>query len=293
MSSVALLLVLVSAGAHAYWNFLLKRAGGTRPFIALSKAAEAVVFLPLFLAVVRGLPAGTLGRVAPYAAVATLLVLASYATLGAAYRVGDLSFTYPLARGGMLLFLPVLDAFVFGERVGPLGWIAVAAIVAGVLTMQLPRLAVAELRTLGARLRGRPTLLALLMALLLAVGVVWDKFSVRAVPLYAYFYAYTAGTGAVYLAVALRADGAAAVRATWAAHGRAAVAVGALSGTSYGLVLLALRAGASTYVVGVRQLSIVVGVWLGARLLGEIVGPARRAGVALLVAGCLLMAAGR
>ena len=293
MTPLALLLVLVSAGAHAYWNFLLKRAGGTRPFIALSKASEAVLFLPVFLLTVRELPAGALADVAPYAAVATALTLASYAALAAAYRLGDLSFAYPIARGGTLLFLPVLGGLVFGERVGAVGWTAIAAIVGGVLVMQLPRLAWGELRTLGARLRGAPTLVALGMALLLATGVVWDAFAVRRVPVAAYFYAYTAATGAVALLAAWRADGAAALAATWRAHRLDVVLVAVLAAVSYGLVLLALRTGAPTYVVGLRQLSIVGGVWLGARWLGEAVSTPRRAGVALLVAGCVLMAAGR
>lgn len=297
MSAAALLLVLVSAGAHALWNFLMKRAlgasAGTRPFVALSKACEAVVFLPAFVAVAWRQPPGSMAAVAPYAAVGTLLVLASYATLGAAYRHGDLAFAYPIARGGMLLFLPPMGWLAFGERVGPLGWAAVALIVAGVCAMQLPALSAAGLRTLGRRLTGAPALLALLMALLLAAGAVWDKHAVRRVPLFAYFYAYTAGAAVCYAAATLRADGPRVVRATWAAHGRAAAAVGVLSMTSYGLALAALRAGGSTYVVGLRQLSIAAGVWLGVRYLGERFDAPRRAGVALIVAGCLLMAAGR
>jgi uncharacterized membrane protein len=66
-----------------------------------------------------------------------------------------------------------------------------------------------------------------------------------------------------------------------------------LNTVSYGLALLALRTGGSTYVVGLRQISIAFGVLLGWRFLGERVPPPRRLGVGLLLAGCVLMAWGR
>ena len=42
--------------------------------------------------------------------------------------------------------------------------------------------------------------------------------------------------------------------------------------------------------IAVRQLSIAVGALLGWRFLGESLPPAKRAGIALLVAGCILLA---
>ena len=293
MTPTALLLVLVSAASHAYWNYLLKRAGGTRAFIALSKFAEAVVFLPAAAVLAVRAPAGTLTAAVPYILAGTAFVLAGYATLGAAYRVGELSFIYPIARGGALLVLPPLGWLAFGERVGPLGWAAVALIVAGVLVMQLPALRRGAWRTLLVHLRGPATLLALLMALILGTGTIWDKHAVRAVELWAYFYGYTACAGIGYLAWVARAEGAPALRAEWRARGGTATWVGVLNTVSYGLALLALRTGGSTYVVGLRQISIAFGVLLGWRFLGERVPPPRRLGVGLLLAGCVLMAWGR
>jgi drug/metabolite transporter (DMT)-like permease len=293
VTAVALLLVLISAATHAYWNFLLKRAGGTRPFIALSKVCETVVFLPVFAMLAWRQPPGVMAAVLPFALVATVLVLASYATLGAAYQLGDLSFAYPIARGASLIFLPPLGWLAFGERIGPLGSLAVAFIVVGVLAMQLPSLTSEGVRALGGRLIGAPTAVALLMAFLLAANTLWDKHAIGTVPLLAYFYAYTAATGVCYLVWTVRSDGAPAFRDAWAHHGGSALAVGVLNTVSYVLALTALRTGGSTYVIGLRQLSIVGGVWLGARLLGEPISAPRRLGVTLLVTGCLLMAVGR
>jgi drug/metabolite transporter (DMT)-like permease len=293
VTAVAIVLVLISAATHAYWNFLLKRAGGTRPFIALSKVCETVVFLPVFAILAWRQPPGVMAAVLPFALVATVLVLASYATLGAAYQLGDLSFAYPIARGASLIFLPPLGWLAFGEHVGPLGSLAVALIVIGVLAMQLPSLTSEGVRALGGRLFGAPTAIALLMAFLLAANTIWDKHAIGTVPLFVYFFAYTSATGVCYLLWTMRTDGASAFRDAWTDHGGSALSVGVLNTVSYALALTALRTGGSTYVIGLRQLSIVGGVWLGARLLGEPISAPRRLGVTLLVTGCLLMAVGR
>ncbi len=293
MTLTSVLLVLASAVMHAYWNYLMKRAGGSHAFVGISKASEAVVYLPVFLALLWLSPPGVMRGVEPYVVVATVIVLATYGALAAAYGHGDLSFIYPIARGGALLFLPALGWFVLGERVGPLAWVAIGAILAGVVVMQLPQLTRAAARGFFVHARGPATLFALLLALLLAAGTIWDKLSVRAVSLFVYFYGYTALAGACYLAWAWRRYGRDALLAEWRQHGRAAVAVGVLNTLSYGLALVALRSGGSTYVVGLRQISIAAGVAFGARLLGERVSRARGVGVGLVLAGAMLMAFGR
>lgn len=293
MSTTAVLLVLLSAVAHAYWNYLLKRAGGSHVFVAISKAAEAVVFLPVFAVVAWRSPGAATHGLAVYVVGGTAFVLSTYATLAAAYKHGDLSFAYPIARGGVLLFLPVLGWLFLGERLGPLGAAAVGCILAGVVVMQLPSLSWASARDFTTHARGPALGFALLMAFLLAADTIWDKRAVLTVPLFLYFYGYTALAGACYLGFVAWRNGRAAIRDEWAVHKRPAVAVGVLNTVSYGLALYALRDGGSTYVIGLRQVSIAVGVALGAWLLGEQVSVPRRVGVGLVLGGCLLMAFGR
>ena len=120
VSPTLILLVLASAVAHAYWNFLLKRSAGTEIFVGLSKVAEALVFAPIFLvAALPGMPLTWLTLL--LVGVATLGVLANYAALTLAYRHGDLSFAYPVSRGATLLFLPLLAMVTIGERVNAVG----------------------------------------------------------------------------------------------------------------------------------------------------------------------------
>ena len=43
MTVETFLLVALSALTHAYWNFLLKRTGGSQTVVALSKVVEAAL----------------------------------------------------------------------------------------------------------------------------------------------------------------------------------------------------------------------------------------------------------
>ena len=49
MSFATYAVVLISTLTHAYWNFVLKRAGGGTIFVGLSKVVEVVVFAPIFM----------------------------------------------------------------------------------------------------------------------------------------------------------------------------------------------------------------------------------------------------
>jgi drug/metabolite transporter (DMT)-like permease len=285
-------LVLASTVAHAYWNFLVRRSGGGQAFVGLSKVAEAVVFAPAF--VVWALP-GLRGHLDawPLVVVGALLTLANYVALARAYRSGELSVVYPVARGGTLLFLPPLGFLAFGERVSAVGWAAIACIVAGIGALQLPALSRAAVAALGPRLRDPAVAFALLAALATAGYTTWDKRAVRTLPAFAYFYAYTALVAAAYAAYLWRRYPRAVLRAEWRAHRSPILQVAVCNTGAYLLVLLALRTGTSSYVIALRQLSIAIGALLGWRVLGEEFGPPRRLGVALLVLGCVLVALAR
>ena len=286
MTATAILLVVFSAATHAYWNFLLKRAGGTQLFVALSKVGEVVMFAPLFLVLVAP-------KVSQYdgllflATVGGVFVLANYVFLALAYRHGDLSFVYPLARGGILLFLPPLAFVTVGERISVVGALAMGLIVCGIVALQLPALQWRALASLGLHLRSPATTFALLAALSAACYTIWDKHAVQRVPAFAYIYLYTALTAIAYGAFIWRRHPREQIALEWKAHRWAILQVGFFNITSYLLVLFALRTGTSSYVIAIRQLSIAGGVALGAVVLREDISGPKRLGVLLIVIGCI------
>lgn len=292
MTFTAALLVILSATTHAYWNFLLKRSGGTQLFVGLSKVGEVVMFAPFFLALVAPKIARFDGLFM-LAAVGAVFVLVNYVCLAWAYRHGDLSFVYPMARGSILLFLPLLAFVTVGERVSAMGAFALALIVCGIVALQLPSLEWRALSSLGHRLRNPATTFALLAAFAAACYTLWDKHAVQRVPAFAYIYLYTAITAVAYGAFIWRRYPRTEVAAQWRAHRWPILQVGFLNITSYLLVLVALRTGTSSYVIGLRQLSIAFGVLLGWWLLREQVSVPKRVGVVLIVSGCLAVGLAR
>src|SRR5687768_2511617 len=132
-----MLAVILSAALHATWNYLLRRAGGSRTVAALSIVVESLLLLPFALVVLFS--SGGIGswRFLAAIAVAAALALANYAALMAAYRRADLSLAYPVARGGVFLFLPLLGFLVFDERLDARGWLALALIVGGIVFLPL------------------------------------------------------------------------------------------------------------------------------------------------------------
>ena len=286
-------LVVLSAMMHAYWNFLLKRRGGGTVFVGLSKVAETVVFAPAFIAVlaIRGVPDGTdWPQAGGLIAIAAMLTLLNYVALAQAYRHGELSFVYPVARGGALLFLPPLGFLVFGERLDLVGWVALGLILLGLATLQLADL---RRRAKMPRVPAPAVLFALLAGFTTACYTIWDKRAIGMLPAFVYFYSYSAILAAIYGAFLLRRHARATLVAEWRTHRTAIVLVGVLNSAAYLLVLVALEDGTSSYVIAIRQLSIVFGVGLGCWLLGERLDARQRLGLALLVAGCCLVALAR
>ena len=292
MPVTAALLVVLSAATHAYWNFLLKRSGGTQLFVGLSKVGEVVMFAPFFLALVAP-RLGQFDGLLWLATVGAAFVLVNYVCLAWAYKHGDLSFVYPLARGSILLFLPFLAFATVGERVSVLGACALGLIVCGIVALQLPALEWRALASLGPRLRSPATTFALLAAFAAACYTLWDKHAVQRVPAFAYIYLYTALTAIAYGGYIWRRYPRYEVAEQWRVHRWPILQVGFLNITSYLLVLLALRTGTSSYVIALRQLSIAVGVLLGWWLLREEISKPKRVGVALIVVGCLVVGMAR
>ncbi len=71
---------------------------------------------------------------------------AYFILLSAAYRRGDLSVVYPIARGTAPLLAVAIGVVVLGERLGVAGSIGVVALLAGFLLLQRPWRAIALAR---------------------------------------------------------------------------------------------------------------------------------------------------
>ncbi|TMC46142.1 MAG: EamA family transporter [Chloroflexi bacterium] len=286
MSLFALGLVLVSAVFHATWNLLAKRAEADTAFLFLAYVVGAIVFAPFAVAILviarpqLGWPALV------FIAVAVALQTVYFATLTAGYRAGDLSLVYPIARASGPLLATIGAIAIFGERPTTIAIGGALAIVVGALVLTGdPR----ALRRDGA---GRAVGFALATGAVIALYTLWDKTAVAVVliPPLLYDWSTVVGQALVVTPVALRDRDA--VRAAWMRHRGAVLGVGVLSRLAYILVLTALVVSPVSYVAPAREIGILIGVLLGARMLAEGHVMRRGVGAAAMVVGVLALALG-
>ena len=163
-------LVAVSALLHLAWNVRLKTAGDPLRTATLGLLAACVAIVPLGVGVWW---AGGMVALPPEGialGVASGFVEAAYfILLSAAYRRGDLSVVYPVARGTAPLLAVLIGVGIFGERLGVAGSIGVVMLLIGFLWLQRPWRAIAAARSGGAEARRAAADSAILFAL--ATGV--------------------------------------------------------------------------------------------------------------------------
>ena len=308
MPPLAVSLVLFSTLLHASWNLLAKRGSNTPALFPRVLMAVAVPGLLIgLLGEWRG--ASLLSATWPFLLVAGAFQASYFLGLTMGYRTGDLSLVYPLVRALPVLLVSGFDVL-RGQVPGAAGWLGLALVLGGCLLVARPERA---RRADGSEQRPRWHGAAIGWAAVAALGTVGytvaDKLAADAISaaggaggVSAFRYAlweFTI-TAAYYLSSlalwdrlrrrrAARSATGTAARSLFAAEpGRwpATVLIATLMIVTYALVLWAYQMSWQTsYVVALRQFSIVAGVVGGALLLGEPARAARIAGAVVIVAG--------
>jgi drug/metabolite transporter (DMT)-like permease len=291
MEPTSLVLLLVAAFLHATANAFLKGAQDKLAFTWWMLGASSVLGAPLLLV---GLPQDTAGWVLIVAS--GLLEAVYFATLSRAYSLGDLSQVYPIARGSAPLFIVAWASLFLEERPSVAGICGVLTIVLGLYLINLPSLA--DWKRPMAGFREPAARWALLTGLLISAYATVDKLGVAHVEPAAYviwilIVAWLALAGQWLRATRRRAllDEIVVTGGPAARGARARIVLGAVIGVmAYLLVLLALRLSPVGYIGAVREVSVVIGAWIGATFFAERAGTVRILASALVVAGILLIA---
>ena len=297
MSPEAFALVLASALLHAWWSVSIKGSGDPLLFNALQVVA------PL-LATAALLPALDLGSVPPLAwsclAATTLCHTAYFWWMSRAYEHGELTLVYPIARSTPA-FLPLAAVPLLGERLTAGGALGIATVVAGMWLVQAGSAPRAEGGGLRWRTFADPAVRFALLTLAATVGYsLLDKRAMSEIAAHPWTSAVPralawnlllwSASGTLFALLVGRRRGArallAAARADLSGPTRAALA----SLASYTLVLEALASAPSSYVVAVRQSSVLFALLLGMLRLRERPGRPRILGAAATVAGVAMIA---
>ncbi len=290
VSPTAIALILVAAVAHATWNLFTKQAsasGGLSVVWLIALAATALYTPVVAVSLILNPPRLTaLSWV--FMAGTGLLQVGYFLFLQSGYRHGDLSLVYPVGRGSGALLAALAGIALLGERPGPAGLVGLALVVLGVLALGTP----AGPRPPGSARVPRALVFALVTGAFIASYTLWDKYAVAVlrVPPLLQGYASLPVMALVLAPFALR-DRARALQ-VWHGYPRQIAGAAVLYPLAYILVLAAMSFTAVSAVAPAREVSVLAGVLLGRKMLGEGALGRRLAAAAAIAAGIVCIAVG-
>jgi drug/metabolite transporter (DMT)-like permease len=288
MPASALALVLTAAVLHAAWNALAKRGRDQLCFLWWAVTLATVLVMPLSvpMLVATGVPASAW----PYVAATIVLHVVYFYALGRAYRSGEFSVVYPVARGLGVALVPVLAAVIFDERPSALGGAGVALVVVGIFALHLASRSWSRAAAAG-RALGPDLGWALATGLMTAGYSVVDKGGVARLHPLPYIELMFAGMSLLLLPVVLAQPGP--LGREWTTNWRTILPAALMTVSAYLLVLFAFQLSKAAYVVAAREVSIVLSALIGGLWFREGHVIARLAGAAVVLAGVVCIALAR
>lgn len=300
MSSLAILLVTISAFAHAFWNLLGKRQNPSTAFFLIATAFAATCLSPLLI-IYRGTFPSIPRQVWLWVGLTSIFEVIYYIGLAGAYRHGDLSVAYPLARALPVVLVAILTAVLsLGKPLSLVGVAGILLVVIGCLVLPLRNLrnihldksmtlcfllaGLAALGTTGYTLVDNQALYALRTA----SGITISRMEI------AFFYLAMSSltiSFAMGVYILLSASERIELTKTWQSGKRMAFITGLLIVGTYGLVLAAMEyADNVSYIVAFRQLSIPLGAMLGILVQREPSYSTKITSIGIIFAGLVLIA---
>ena len=281
-------LIAVAAILHVTWNVLVKTSGDPLRAAGVGMVLGAVVLTPLAIAGWFAIGRPPIPPEAIALGIGSGVFEAIYVVvLSAAYRAGDLSIVYPLARGTAILLAVGIGIAILGERPGPLGLAGIALLIAGFVWLQRPWRVLTNAARGGGIDRG--VALALLCGVMIATYSAIDRVGSRLTEPWLYG-AILWAANAIVLVVVL------AVRISPAAlipREPRIVAGGLIMLVQYMAILVALSIAPLTAVAPLRESAVVLASGWGAIRLAEAAGrreaAARIAAASLIVIGAVFL----
>lgn len=281
MSPLVLAVLIVAAAMHAWWNLLSKRTTGAPGFVPLYAVLSALVYAIPVAVYVWYVPVSFTHTDYWLILASGLLNLLYSLVLQRGYQTADFSVVYPMARGSGPLVSSIGAMLLLGEHPTWLGLCGIALIVGGIFLIAggpglFARRDPSTLRGVG---------YGLATGMCIAGYTLVDGYAIKKAHMSPVYLEYF---GMVVRAVLLLPG---IVSATRIAQLRAngdfvlALKVAVLFPLAYLLALWAMQHAPVSYVAPTRELSMLIGAYLGVRMLGERSSWQRITGTVLLLSG--------
>lgn len=275
-------LVLLAAVMHASWNALVKAGGdktAVQVIVIVTSGLPALIALPFF-----PLPDPAAW---PFLAASTVIHFAYYVALLGAYRHGDLSQTYPIARGSSPV-LVALGAWLYaGEAQDAMQILGIAVASIGIISLAgPPRFGANGGRRAG---EGKAIAFAFATSITIAFYTLMDGMGVRRTPepmSYVVWLLFLESPLMLAIGLWLRRGR---IVESYRPHLLKGAMGGLVAGLGYGIVIWAMDRVPMAHVSMLRETSVILAAAIGALFLSEPFGKRRIAAAALVAVGNALL----
>lgn len=279
MNSFAFSLIIVSAVMHASWNFFTKRSTANK---------ISMLWLGWLLAGLFTMPyaiyttdfSGASHIWIPFF-VATTIAHALYIyMLGHSYSIGEMSLIYPMARG-FGIFLTLIIVLAIGlDSISPQGFFGILLLASGIILVCIKRINDLEKRTAMKA--------ALLVGCCVSSYSIIDKMSLEYIPP-VFYMSLMFVLSPLSMTPIMVKKYAAQTKLVISKYKFYSFTVGLVSFCTYLLILFALQDNPASYVVALREISIVFGSILGIYFFKEERNKRKLLGILIILLGAVVI----
>ncbi|UCF71224.1 MAG: EamA family transporter [candidate division WOR-3 bacterium] len=268
----------MSAILHGVWNFLTKTVSGNLSVLYIGISGMCFVLFP-FVLIMRG--SNILSTAACPFIIATGVIHAIYFfSLSQAYRYGSISVVYPVARGFGVIGTALVAVAVLGEKVSLVGLCGIVSSGLGIFVIGA---------SIGQSLESRKGLwFALLVGATMIGYSIVDKMAMASInPVVYIFWLFLLSMFLLtpYILIKRRHE----LSVAWKEHKKSGIIIGMGATAGYLLILFVFRMAQVSYVVAVRECSVVIGSVLGIIYLRESLSMRKVIGIAMVVLGLVFI----
>jgi EamA-like transporter family. len=266
MNIIALVLILLSAFLHSIREFLTKLGKDKHSFIYLYRIAGIILFFPVFVYCIMRYPMNRYGLI--LAVISGFVHCFYYIGLGETLKSGDMSVVYPITRCTPFI-LVFWSYFISHEHMTFLGVVGIILITIGTISIQIDRNNFRNSLHSIFRFKNYAVKIAWVVAIITAIYSVIDSKGVFYINAFTYLYITYFVSILFHMIFIFKTSSKETLLFEWRSNRLNIILAGFVSLFGYLLVLMAFKIENVTYVVAIRQASVIFGVLLGAYVLNE------------------------
>lgn len=288
MDPLPFTLVMISAITHSMWNYLAKTGKDKEAYMLVMNIAGFILLTPIYWILLPdfSFPIEAL----PFLIISSLAETVYFLGLGKAYEKGDLSVVYPVARSSPM-FVAIIAVFLLDEKINLWGIFGIMLIFTGVYMLHLKSLKRDELLAPLRYIREPASKYALLAALGTTIYSISDKIGVTTISPIQYSFWLGIIIPSLLIITIVPRKGIEKIRDELDGSIVRISLSAILMRGGYLLVLFAMSIAQVSYILALRQVSVVLGALLGIVLLKEKYGKIRLIGSIIILIGVYLLGA--